>query len=127
MTISTFDRSTMKMLAAEIAEAVQGIAEKHGIEIRDAGGRFEAADATIKLSLRALSDAAQDAKAVQVNEMLALMGLPACYGKKITNRQGEEFEIIDCSPNRPRFPLLARSLKDGRIFKFTADAAKRAA
>lgn len=45
---------------------------------------------------------------------------PSDYGRTFTTRD-EMFRIVAINPNRPKYPISAERLSDGRRFKFAAD------
>lgn len=46
--------------------------------------------------------------------------MPSDYGRTF-HSQGDLFRIVSINPNRPKYPISAERVADGRAFKFTAE------
>lgn len=124
MTIK-FDTKTCKAVGAEIAAAVQQIAQKHGVSIEYGGGSIKS-DVEFMLKLRLL---VTDPKATEAAERAEFAMLcyaydlkPEHYGAKIKLASGEA-TLIGFAPRRDRMPIKVRRA-DGKLAVTTEAAVK---
>jgi hypothetical protein len=118
--ITQFDKTTCRLLAAEIEAALAAVAAKHGLTIKPAGGTFSANEFSTKVKF-ALSDsnpAAADAERTEFAKYAHFYGLTADqYGATIRTSQGD-VTLIGFAASRPKFPIKVRTA-DGKVKLYT--------
>jgi hypothetical protein len=128
MAITGFDRTSCRILSRDIEEALQAIAAKHGIVIRPGRGTFSGGHFTLKVECSTVSqDGTVNSKeAEDFKRYAALYSLQADdLGKTIT-LSFERYTIGGIRPKATRFPILAKRVKDGRVFCLPVDGVRRA-
>lgn len=122
MPIDNFTRSNLKGFNAEVREALNAIAEKHGLTLTPHTTRFDSTKATVRYSFETKTESGMPhhfaIKAATVN-------LPEdCYHAEFT-ANGDTFRIVDIVPRRRKYPVLAELISDGeptgRLYKFGRD------
>lgn len=112
-------------LRRDLFAACQGVAETHGLTVE--GGELSDIDLRhgFGIAFRVgipMADGAIFSPDKALFEALASsFGLqPADYGRTFRT-QGEAFRITAINPNRPKYPVSAERLADGRSYKFSAE------
>ena len=112
-------------LRRDLMQACQRVAETHGLIVE--GGELSDIDLrhSFDISLRVgipMADGAIYSPDKAMFEVLAPhFGLePSDYGRTFKSRD-EMFRIVAINPNRPKYPISAERVADGRGFKFPAD------
>jgi hypothetical protein len=125
------DRKFLKALKADAEHALASVATKYGVHISYKGGSFalDGGNATVKFEIVA-PDAvtgkvvSMDAQGFAKNAVK--YGLhPDDLGKEFTSR-GHTYMITGLKTSRPKFPISASRVTDGKGFKFPADLVLRA-
>jgi hypothetical protein len=119
MPILKFDRSICGALAVEVETALAGLAAKHGLSVKRAGGKFSDGEWRMNLDFKVTDVAARvSAETKSWNANCAIFDLePSDYGAKFTNN-GQEYVVIGFT-NRPKYPFKARKLATGEETCFT--------
>jgi hypothetical protein len=119
--ITQFDKTTCRLLAADIEAALAAVAAKHGLKAVYAGGTFSAAEFTAKTKF-VLSDsnpAAADAERLEFGKYCHFYNMtPDQYGAQIVSPSHGTLTVIGFAPTRPKFPIKARTA-DGTVKLFT--------
>ncbi len=112
-------------LRRDLLKACQSVAETHGLTVE--GGELSDIDLrhSFDISFRVgipMADGAIYSPDKAMFKVLALQfGLePSDYGRTFRSK-GELFRIVAINPNRPKYPISAERVSDGRGFKFPAD------
>lgn len=112
-------------LRRDLMHACLKVAESHGLTVE--GGELSDIDLrhSFEISFRVgvpMEDGAIYSPDKAMFEVLAHhFGLePADYGRTFRSRD-ELFRIVAINPNRPKYPISAERVSDGRGFKFPAD------
>lgn len=126
----TIDRKFLKTFNADAMKALERVAAEHGVRITQAPGRFarDGSNATIKFELAAITTSGEvlskDAQAFKTHaERYGLS--PDDLGGTFTH-QGEQFRIVGLRTRRPKFPISAERVSDGRGFKFPENVLRNA-
>lgn len=111
MNITKFDSVNAGEIHREMLTAVQSVAQKYGIKIRQGGGQFDLNKCTLRFDLTADSD---DAQKIAFATACGQYGCkPEDFGRRaIIN--GLEVELIGFNRSRPKFCVLCKSVKEGR-------------
>jgi hypothetical protein len=126
--IKSFDRATCRLLGKKVEEALAPLAEELGISFDYKGGRFSSNAVTMKIEAATLSaDGSVNSKEAEAFKQLAKM-----YGfeDKDLNAEftvgGDKYAIKGLNTRAHKMPIQADRVRDGRGFKFPADAVLRA-
>ena len=102
------------MILDEIRQAVSAIAAKHGCALKPQRGNFSLDSVQLKVELVE----AQAGKPVDFDKCAHAVGLPAgCFGKQF-GYNFDLFEITGIATNRPKRPIIAKRLSDGKTYAF---------
>lgn len=119
------DRKFLRTFNADAIAALEAVAKRHGVSIAQKAGSFarDGSNATIKFEIATVGNDGQvqtkDAQAFKRDA--ALFGIdPEALGTTFTVR-GTEYRITGLSTRRPKYPISAERVKDGRAFKFPAE------
>jgi len=122
MTIKSIDKATAKLLAAKIQEALQDLAEEHGVSIKRGNGTFspDGNNFTLKLEINMLDESGE----VITKEMTDFKDLAHQYGLKPEDL-GREFihnnmtyKVIGLKSRAYKTPILCQRVGTEKIFKF---------
>lgn len=124
-TITSLDRSSLRVISAEMETALAGIAAKYGISIEKAGGTFGYTNAVVKFKLAVSQNGKFITKEQTDFELYA-----SSYGLKKTDLgkqfkyANRKFEIIGLNSRASRRPILAKDISSGKVFRFEAASVK---
>ena len=114
-----------KRLRQDMMKACLAVAETHGLTVE--GGELSDVDLrhSFNIDFRVgipMPDGAIYSPDKAMFEVLAPhFGLePSDYGRTFRSRD-EVFRVMAINPNRPKYPISAERVSDGRSFKFPAD------
>jgi hypothetical protein len=118
----TIDRKMLRSFNADALEALKAVAAKHGVTIEQKNGSFarDGSNATVKFELATVgSDGQAQTKGAQsFKQNAALFGIdPNALGTTFMH-QGTEYRITGLVTRRPKYPVSAERVSDGRSFKF---------
>ena len=121
----SFDKLTVDTIAAEMVAAVQPIAVKYGITIRDGGGSYQDLEATLRFKLTTMSETGETVEERAYKQHATLYDLkPEWLGKPITI-QGIPFTIAGLCPRRRKNPVLILNQRTGKRHVTTINAVRR--
>lgn len=103
--MKTLNRKTVVTIRQEMDAALRLVAQRHGMTFVAKGVTYSPSEGTI--SYRAGVVAQEIRKAIH----------PA-IGKSFTFK-GKDYEIVDYVARRHKYPVSAKRVRDGKIFKFT--------
>jgi hypothetical protein len=123
--IQGWDRATAKQAADVIVAALKaaGLEGTMGVSLRYAGGTYGSDTFTVKVALT-LAEPSPAAAAARAQDA-ALLNLPADVVGRTFTAQGTEYKVTGLNIGRPRFPVSADRVRDGKAFKFPVDAVRR--
>lgn len=117
MKITEFDRATCRRMEVLITNALNSnpaLAE-FGLSFKIDGGSFNLQAWTARLEVGIVG---VDAAKKSFETYAPLVGLkPSDHGRKVIIGE-REYELVGIQPGRPRYPIQARRVGDGRMFKF---------
>jgi hypothetical protein len=124
MKVTALDKRMVGIIAKEIEDAVQAVAQKYDINIKRGNGRFSAETATLKLEITTKGAGGQvetsDAKYFKL--MARGYGLQAeDLGKDIIFN-GTQYKIVGLKPSSFKYPILVKSARDGKTYKLRAES-----
>lgn len=114
-----FDNNLAKKIQEESVIALEKIAKKYGVTIKNNGGILGENDFTMKMKVEVVGVTKKYDPYIY-----DIFGLPKdIIGKTFVNR-GINFTITELNSRAPKFPVIAIG-NDGKSYKFTTDAIKK--
>lgn len=120
MKVTEMTRATIELIDADIKAALEPLAEKFGIDVNVRGGTFNNDNFTAKVTFSVISEDGQ----VMTKEAKAFKDYAFRHGIDkdalftVFGHKGKLYEIIGFSPRASKYPVLAKSLRDGDTYKF---------
>lgn len=106
-------KETMTAFQKDIRDAMDAIAARHNLRLVGQSGRFNPADATVRLKLVPTAEA----KAIETEEELELRRrFPDMVGKRYRTALGL-IEPYGWNPRAQKYPFLYRQVRNGSIYK----------
>lgn len=128
MNIKRFDKHECQVVEVVLKAKLKELAEELGIDVRYAGGRFDANTFTMRVECSTVEEsgfvntrAAEDFK-----RSAQFYGLEATDLGRRFNYSFETYEITGLKPKSRKFPIIAKRVKDGREFKFMVTSVRDA-
>ena len=123
--IETIDRQTCRILANEIENELQVIAEKYGVSIKRGNASFNSNDMTIKIEIATISNGVINSREAEDFKLYGkAFGLKEEWlNKTFKTYSGETIEIIGLKPRSRQYPVLGKK-SNGRVFKYNANEVK---
>jgi hypothetical protein len=128
MTVKQFDRPTVRAILDECEEALRAVASRHGLVLERGGCSFRENECPTPFKLQTAADG--DGKVAGVVEgdfrrMAPLLGLkPEDLGREFTSSTGKRFQICGAKPRNRKYPVLARCVETGKVYKFPESAVR---
>jgi len=125
MKITSFDKSTLKTLQAEIEKALKPVAEKFGVGMKMNGGSYGPGAATLKVQVVPLNtDGTRKSEFEDsFKKYASTYGLkPEHLFAEITYG-GNRYKIVGLNPNRYKMPLHVERVPGGKRFFIPIEAA----
>jgi len=119
-------RDFLRAINDDLAKAIKAIGEKHGCTLSIGRGTYD--DSTAKLAIHiALPDADGNARtkdAIAFERDAFVFGFePSDLGREFAIN-GSHYAIAGLKPRSPRFPIIARDVSTGKLYKFPANTVK---
>ncbi len=126
MTISQFNKPTIRQIRPKLAAALKDLADNHGINIDVGNASFDKSSCTFKLvlSTRDESGLAQTPEVMEFKRSAELVGLKSDDLGRRFRSNGRIFEITGMSLNARRYPIMAKRVTDGKVYKFHQDSVR---
>jgi hypothetical protein len=124
--LTEFDRTSLRMLMDEAEPVLKAIAEKHGIvlsRIRK-GYRKNALPLMFEFIIREENESGEvlSRDAIEFKKYATVFGLkPEDLGRRFESR-GETYEICGASIKSSKYPILAKNISNGKVFKFMPES-----
>lgn len=120
------DRKSLRAFNAEAMAALEKIADEHGMNIRAGTHRFTEANATLKFELMDVSPSGEvkspEAEAWKLNAHRYGFQAEDLGGTFVS--RGETYKITGLKTRRPKYPVSATKLSNGRPHKFPVEMVK---
>lgn len=120
MAFTNFTRQGHQTVSAEIQRELKDLGDRLGLKFDVGGGQIGATDLVIKVTASS-NDASivEDQKRRELEIYGRAYGLKGeDYGAEFTS-QGHRYRLVGVKPSRPKFPISAERIRDGRCYKFT--------
>lgn len=121
MKLTKIDKEACKTIQEAATAALQAVAESHGLAVKAAGGRYDGVIFTAKFEFALTSEDGQaiSREAEDFKHYCSLYNLkPEHLGAEF-KINGDDYVLIGVAMGSPKYPLLARRVRDGRTRKFT--------
>ncbi len=119
MTITKFDRDTIRLIRKDIDKALEPIKEKYGLDSLDSGNAtFNSNEFTMKIEGLLSKDSEAEENQARWNMYADAFKIPMNGVGKQFEHKGNMFEIISLTPRSSKFPIHAKRLSDGKMFGF---------
>lgn len=128
MAIKELDKAVVKSLGGQIEAALQGIAAKHGLKIAYRGGSYSPGNAQIKIEISVLGEggAPRTREADAFVQMAELCGFKPEHLNQSFNSGGHTYILRGMNTRAQRMPMVVERKSDGKSFKMTEEAVRRA-
>jgi hypothetical protein len=125
--IKTLDKSNLVQIREDINAALKAVGTKHGLVLDAGNASYSPTNATFKLAVSVITDGVvMDKPTADFKRFCTMYGFkPENLGAKFTSR-GVEFTLTGLDSKSHKYPMLARSSKDGKDYKMTREAVQRA-
>jgi hypothetical protein len=118
--ITKFGRPTCRKVSDEALEALNAVAEKFGLIVKNEPGRFTHNTFTAKFTFSVEASDGTGAPA-DFAQKARLVGLPEdCFGKEFTDFRNQTFTITGVNLRAKKYPVQVTKKSDGRGFKMPA-------
>jgi hypothetical protein len=118
MKLSTFTRSDVRSINADIQAAIQTVAKRYGVSIEVGNARYSSTEINTKVKIAVVSGTTGVAltKEAKAYELFAPQnGITVKLGDTIAMR-GKQFVIKGWNTRSPKYPILAEGT-DGKTYK----------
>jgi len=129
--IKAFDPHNLKQLRIDIDAAFSAIRQKHGVTLSIGNISYSPEKATSRITMIATGDPniASDPRAAELAKVAAEFKLYAASFGLTPEQLGATFKygrdtykLVGLKPRRPKMPILATRLADGRTYKLPEDS-----
>lgn len=127
--ITTLDKATCKVLAAEFEKAMKEVAARFGVEVRVGNGRFDVSTFSFKTEVKTANAPTQDEQLAMAFRSLAgieRLSLDLGWLGRTICHKGEFFTVVGYSCKSPKRPIVLRRNCDQKTFRANVDAVRRA-
>ena len=121
--VKQFDKQTAKLFHQDFNAAMVKFAEKYGLRYRPANSRFDPYSGEFRTKVEFVIPGTVDNRQVTVIDDYS--GAFVKMGSKFVQGR-DEYEIVDYVPRRYKYPVTAKRLRDGKLFKFSDRVLKKA-
>lgn len=118
-TITKFDRPACRTIADEAMDALQAVAEKHGLLLKKERGQYDTASYTFKVTFNCKTESGAP-KNFERNA--AALGMPkGCWGEVFEySPGGTMYQLQGINLRARKYPVIAKRLTDDKMFKLEA-------
>ena len=117
-------RSLLRTFKADAEAALLDVAKKHNVQISFGNGSFTSENATLKLEIATIGTdgEAKTKEAIDFERYASRYGLSPEDLGTIFVYNGTEYKLIGAKPRSTKYPLLAKNVKSGKVYKVPATA-----
>jgi hypothetical protein len=113
----------IRAINADIKEALQSVAQKHGVKISLGSTSYSTADFTTKVKVETAE--AKEIKGEESKQYAGLLGLPEDVVKRKFMLKGAEYEVIRLDLGKPKNPIIIQKVGTEKTYKISVDTLKR--
>jgi len=128
--IKEFNRKNLVSFCADVEKAVSTVAQKYGVAVKPAAGRFSPNEFTKKFEFFTGAEAGESGTDIKFKANITyadLYGMPSIketdYNKLFTS-QGQIYRFVGINPKGRRFPIIAQNMSTKKYHKFTETTAR---
>lgn len=120
--IISIDANSAKMLRVAIDEALNAVAQEYGLKSISIGNiNMDPHGTYFRTQLTATVKEENNPRAAAKHKSdSAMLGYSDSIMGRIITANGKKFKIIELMLNRPKYPVVAENLTDGKPYKFSA-------
>lgn len=121
-----FTRENCKTLTAEVVAELKALCEKHGLELVQRGGKFDAKIFDLKLQFRAKNESGETVTpgAADWPVYCMMFGFKADDLGRTVLVKGRKFRITGLNMRARSQPILVQEISTGKGFKMSPETAK---
>lgn len=118
------DRAFLRDFNKDAVAALEKVAAEHGVSLKQGTSRYSDTNATIKFELSAISTSGEvlTPEAQAFKRSADQFGLHADDLGGTFLARGTKYRITGLKTRRPKYPVTAERVSDGRSFKFPASS-----
>jgi hypothetical protein len=123
--ITQFTAPVVRSVRSDLEHLLQDFAGERGLKVElDGNGSYTAGDLRATLTLRTPAHAQQvdTRKAAHDEAVASILGLPPDIVGQAFAFQRSLYKVIEIHAGRPKYPITAERVPDGKRFKFPAHA-----
>lgn len=128
--IEKFDRPTIRKVLEECGEALQAVAEKHGLKLERKHCTYSQDELPVAFKLITVqldpNGNAMDSRAKDFIRYADLYGLSESDFLAEFRRGAKTYRICGFKPKARKYPVLAECVQDGKTYKFPVETVKAA-
>jgi hypothetical protein len=126
--ITTFDRTSCKVIQDAIVRSLREVEERFGVSITAAGGTMDGAEFKAKFQIKVVDPAAVEADQRRKFSMACFLYSlkPEHYGATVPLSGGRSGKLIGVEPGRSKRPIKILS-EDGKVYVSTEASVKHLA
>lgn len=125
--IKTIDRATCEMIRKQVDAVLEVIGKEHGIVIKsNGGGTFTSNNFTFRVEASVVGDGGivHNKETEEFKQLATLYRMKAEDLGKVVMIQGDKYEITGMKSRSYKFPVLAKKLSNGKVYKFPVHTIK---
>jgi hypothetical protein len=113
-------RQLAKDINSDIQAALQQVAQKHGLQFKAGNLRFSQTEIRTTINFQTVQTGVVRNPEVEAYEQFArLRNWTLKVGERFTTNNGDQFILLGYKPSRPKYPISAKSVRDGKTYKLT--------
>jgi hypothetical protein len=126
MKLKTLDTDTVKIIQANVLLALEEIEQNYGISFSSKGARFSPSSCVFKIEASIVDDSgvAKNIEREDFSIYASMYGLNPQDLDKVFAINGDPYQIAGISPRKPKYPVIAVKLSNGKKYKFSAMTVK---
>lgn len=119
--INSLDRTAVRRINDDIQSALDAVAKRYGVQIKVGNSRFSNTNCTTKIDISTVNEGGtvMTKEATDFNRFATSFGITKKLGDTFDFRY-DRYEITGLKPRSSKYPVLAKSLSNGKTFKFPA-------
>jgi len=115
-------RQLIKLINADIEDALKSVAEKHGVKISIGSSSYSTAEFTTKVKIE--TPEAENLNKDKNKQYAKMLGLPEDIVGKTIVLQGHSYTVIRLDIGKPKNPVIIQKVGSDKTYKVTVDTAK---
>ncbi|HSG20356.1 MAG TPA: hypothetical protein VLA31_06265 [Burkholderiaceae bacterium] len=128
MKLTQIDRQAMTLLRSPIEEALRVVGAQYGVDLKVGKGKYGHTNGTftLEIGLPQGDGNVMDADAAAFRSGAIYFTLKAEWLFQTVTLNGMAYKIVGLKPRSQKYPVPLQNLRDGKRYKFGADAVRRA-